>query len=867
MSDDRTSHTPVPHLVAEVAAIPLVSEASFRYVVTGLDPELTPPTDGFWRAAENDLLRGFPSTSLDEIVNLRDLLWFPNPSDPSLAAYLQALSSWFLRDEGARARPALPLGVLPRHVLTEASARWMWRWISLSMPPDLLLAAVSNPTASRVTAISPTVEQFLCDGGFAELHLHLGAATDFPDQWVLCLLALAHPNGPVDSFRSAGAAFDEGALLRPWLVRAALMRSVLADFLFRRPAPPPDFATYLNRLRSSKLAVSESAFVLDVARDFARGESASLVRDHARCRALFARISGVTRRAHLTDASDPVQDLDPIRPFLPSSHNATPEVLFVRCSLDYLRANPDDRWFSRVFWQVVRLRCIYYRYLVQRPLTRGLQYFFRHYDRLKTGKPDAALKSILAMRVEGAGSGLASLEVRTAPDASLSETLRDLRVTPAVRNAAQKKSSPLGPVELGMVLHFVRERGGGAKEGRPKSLWRGTHADPSQNQGHMRHANYYRATRQQALAIAKALCWFPLSATFLRGLDTCTDELGTPTWVLAPLFRFVRDAGRNASRLIRARLGMDVPALRFSAHTGEDWVHLLGALRRVDDTVRFFELREGDRLGHALALGTDPQAWAESVGHVTQAREERLLDLAWEWSFVAQHPACEPGPGRLAFGEREVARLSEQIFKETFSPQTVATLWADLHKESALAVAGFPNGRRHGRPALDPQRARLVDRMLRDVEVFRGGRELEWIDAQSDVHALRTVQRVLVEEVARLGLCVEVNPCSNLLIGNLSDMCRHPVWRLAPPEPQVKACFPAVCICSDDPAVFATTLREEYQQTCDALLRAGFSEPVAMSWLDRAREHGMRARFTLPLDQLRDPYDFVASSALPPLPP
>jgi len=99
--------------------------------------------------------------------------------------------------------------------------------------------------------------------------------------------------------------------------------------------------------------------------------------------------------------------------------------------------------------------------------------------------------------------------------------------------------------------------------------------------------------------------------------------------------------------------------------------------------------------------------------------------------------------------------------------------------------------------------------------------------------------------VGTSGLAVEVNPTSNLLIGNLGDLTTHPLWRLRPPYPGEDITPVSICVGSDDPVVFGSNLRQEYQALYDAMLLAGLSDEEARQWLDRTRACGLETRFTL----------------------
>src|SRR3954452_10248631 len=85
MSTPRLAIIPFEHVEAELAAFPLASEASFELGTSSLDPLISQQgRDKLWRAAENLLLNTLPSVPPDEVVTIRDKLWFDS-SDPAQA--------------------------------------------------------------------------------------------------------------------------------------------------------------------------------------------------------------------------------------------------------------------------------------------------------------------------------------------------------------------------------------------------------------------------------------------------------------------------------------------------------------------------------------------------------------------------------------------------------------------------------------------------------------------------------------------------------------------------------------------------------------------------------------------------------------
>jgi hypothetical protein len=507
-----------------------------------------------------------------------------------------------------------------------------------------------------------------------------------------------------------------------------------------------------------------------------------------------------------------------------------------------------------LFWQVLRVRVLFYRHVVQRPMTPGMLWFIRFYARLSParGKVGDGLQLESAAELQGAGRGLRSLEMRTAPEASRSEMFGYVtRIDRAARGLTEPGGRRPG-FEYGLVLHFTKDRGGGALAGEPTADWHWSHADPgarydrepSGNPSGYRYARFYSLKRAQALSFAGLIRYHPATLEVVRGIDVCTDELGVPNWVLAPLFYHVRQAGEEASAALRAVHRLDVPTLRTTVHVGEDFVHLLSGLRRVDEALGLFAMREGDRIGHGMALGVDPREWVRRAGRLPVPCEDRLFDLAWEWAWYGRE-GVDPAVGRRHLAEREIYRLSEAIFGEPLPPYEVERLAEDLTAAERLRRLGFPDGPRPDSASLEPRARRLLH-YLTDRSLFRRGRRIEWVDPAGEGEVLAALQAGLRAKVAARGICVEVNPTSNLLIGDLNDLTRHPLWRLRPPRGAGDSPPVSVCIGSDDPVTFGTDLRQEYQFLHDALTLAGLSDEEARHWLDRTRASGLETRFTVP---------------------
>jgi hypothetical protein len=272
-------------------------------------------------------------------------------------------------------------------------------------------------------------------------------------------------------------------------------------------------------------------------------------------------------------------------------------------------------------------------------------------------------------------------------------------------------------------------------------------------------------------------------------------------------------------------------------------------------------------------LGIDPETWAHRTGRVAMRLEDRLFDLVWQWSRHSTH-VISCSFGSMAHVEREIARLSGKIFGKAYPPYTLEKLATNLYDEACLKAAGYPeevhfrtrpgssrrdftdnpdrtHSKKHFDGNNDDEDLDLLRNYLKDPGIFKRGHEVEWFSVTSEIASLTALQNHLRQTVGSLGIVVEVNPSSNLLIGNVADLRSHPLWRLNSPLADGNVPPVAICIGSDDPLTFATRLKKEFALVYEALVDGGLSAQQAWDWVDMVRKTGMNSRFTLPVDEPR----------------
>ncbi|UVM18417.1 hypothetical protein LOY42_09005 [Pseudomonas sp. B21-023] len=146
-------------------------------------------------------------------------------------------------------------------------------------------------------------------------------------------------------------------------------------------------------------------------------------------------------------------------------------------------------------------------------------------------------------------------------------------------------------------------------------------------------------------------------SAWVRGLDVAGDENKTRNELYAPMLRWLRAGLQPAGHGDGFQGG-----LHLSIHTGEDYAHPLSGMRHIDETVHFCEMRHGDRIGHALAVGVSPLQWCQNQGDMLLPVDEHLDNLVWLWHHATQLAACVPLANQiLPRLERRIAQFVPHV--------------------------------------------------------------------------------------------------------------------------------------------------------------------------------------------------------------
>ena len=732
-----------------------------------------------------------------------------------------------------------------------------WRFVSLVLPPGILIAAASNPGRTPPERVRILHSSIAPDNPVAHQHVHHAAMMSFEELWVtLRRRALVLPSELESSLRNTRAlcpGLHRGACLGG---RSAKERKYAEKRLFARDRHMLEWAGLLRQ-----------AFVAGRLLDFHAGHSQSLARcRHEECTTarswLRAFIAGRTRsysgssfrypwpedlfRAETRYRAEVEQISGPHggdgRAVWLRRETAEESRRLVR-ALSHLRPEEptsSDEEFEALLLQYLRVKVALFRLLVHPPGERGLEQFLDHFQQIKVYAPEA--DTVNPPAPNEPGLRVHATEYRVAPDAWFN-TFR-LR-----SGEIEEQTKPDYGREFAWLVHFKRTR---SNEGLP--LFGGA----------------IQEIESEADDIKRALDAKPTLLRTLRGIDICGVEELQPLWVSAYTLRRVRLHSRTVAA---RRPALCLEPLRLTFHVGEDFSSLTSGMRTVAEPFLWGLIERGDRIGHGLALTLEPETWfRRHEGEVLIVKRiDRLFDLA----FLAKFAKNQNDSQRKwlltqivetvkSLGFESDSSIGKSDYKEIV--ETTERLWESLGGRSTrrlLTNEKYCGHVRHERwihrylwnRSFRERADQEVLIPIPDDEFSRTSHD-ERIMVENLHHErnlLKSAHRTLLQEVARWQVCIESNPSSNLVVGSLDGISAQDFLARRPTkEVQKDGETLTLSINTDDPITFSTTLADEYAYAWAGMtLRAEnpCDPSYARALLDESAATSMRTRFTVPVNE------------------
>lgn len=380
--------------------------------------------------------------------------------------------------------------------------------------------------------------------------------------------------------------------------------------------------------------------------------------------------------------------------------------------------------------------------------------------------------------------------------------------------ASIRGSRPFSPPLLILVIHLIKQKTG----------IKGSYKMPQP----VLYKDLRRRYLDDVTAILPDVLWLIEHEQITVGLDAAACELDTPAEAFAPAYRRFEE----------------LTGIRYKTyHCGEDFRHLIGGIRAVYEAVVFLDLKNGNRIGHATAIGIPPDLWIESMpAKLVLTKQEWFLNLLFVW--IELHSTQPVGFERL---EKDLALLSLNLFEdfdEALPHLHELIPFFELRQLMPEYVHKYLNSEKIALTL--PQEMNLVEEfaakhgsyILKLYQHWNESplcrkRQEELIEVPSDYLAaelLTVLQQSVQQLVSRREIIIETLPVSNLRISQYTDIQQHHIlrWLMVPGYCKEGDVPLKVCLGSDDPGIFVTDIKNEYYHLYTMLCNAGLTSSESL---------------------------------------
>ena len=322
------------------------------------------------------------------------------------------------------------------------------------------------------------------------------------------------------------------------------------------------------------------------------------------------------------------------------------------------------------------------------------------------------------------------------------------------------------------------------------------------------------------------------------GIDAASREIGVRPEIFAHAFRYLkRYSYEDPDYMIR---DTKRNPLGYTYHVGEDFLDIADGLRAVDEAIKFLNLSRGDRIGHGLVLGTDSNQYYEKKDCcIVLSKLDFLDNVAWLLAQIRYYN-IKVSSNLIQELKNYYWRLFNDIYKkDNIPPYIYYQSWLlrgdDPYEENSvnninknpltfwercsLNEGALFDAARKDKYAQELYRSYHYDAIVKK----RGAVSEEFKVSSNYIKLMDKLQVAMRTEIAEKHISIEVNPTSNLKIGNFDRYIDHPIMKFYNSElefdyQKLKSCAQiSTSINTDDLGVFDTNLENEFALMAIAL--------------------------------------------------
>lgn len=331
----------------------------------------------------------------------------------------------------------------------------------------------------------------------------------------------------------------------------------------------------------------------------------------------------------------------------------------------------------------------------------------------------------------------------------------------------------------------------------------------------------------------------------IGGIDAAGNELQCRPEVFSHVYRYARYMGLHG----------------LTYHVGEDFYDLIDGLRAIDEAMRFLDLGNRCRIGHALALGVDSERYYSKRRMNSVLPRQNLLDnLVWLHHVLRSEDINVP-ESLLQYLEEKAMSLAYEIGYKNYNIISYWNSWllrgddifdCDSKRPNNVWAITSESHDSNAQTARNDEIARkLYQNYLVDLNIKQKGNVIvEEKLPVSLVSAIPNIQESLIRKIVEKGIAIECNPSSNLHIGPFEKYIDLPLFKFAPIESDEQTPVVNVSVNTDDRGVFATSIYNEYSLIAAALYKMKdkegnrqYNDQTIIRYISKIRDNGFKQRF------------------------
>ncbi|URN95078.1 MAG: hypothetical protein NAG76_02125 [Candidatus Pristimantibacillus lignocellulolyticus] len=505
----------------------------------------------------------------------------------------------------------------------------------------------------------------------------------------------------------------------------------------------------------------------------------------------------------------------------------------------------DKNLFLSLIFKYLRIKNEFYQQVCQTKFTPGLDYFrtyFARGTRAFSAKNDSYFIDMLRNVFQNQYLKQIELRFSILPKEQ-DNRLALLRIFKSYKKILEedykvKDVKDVNFPKIGIVFHLIKQRDNINKswrlfsENNDKLTY--LHYGAIQNK-YIDETNYIVDLRNK----------IPYISNFIVGLDAASLENNTPVNVFSPVFSIARNSDREPLKILDAEGKIaEMQTLFFTFHAGEDFRHLLSGIRRIDEVIDSCKFHSGDRIGHGIALGIDVEKWVEKNKVTVLPTGEYLDNLLWVWGVYKKGNDYQFNA--FSYLQNKIKELFKMVFLEEFHELTIEVMYeVYIMRFSNIKELFNKNLERDNNGDMQESEKRIWQFFKKFHEEYFLSRLAEPINIQiSSVEAeiIEEMQQYVKLKVANEGIIIEINPSSNLVIGENDSIFENQFFSLNKVKDDILKNI-MVNINSDDPIVFNTNISNEIAYLYYGMLYKGVGKEKALEWIDKIRETGMNTSF------------------------